>query len=250
MNKDSVRRLLEEVGKGTVKVDDALAQLSKLPYEDLGFAKIDHHRALRKGFPEVVYGQGKTPDQIEKIVEVLAKEGSTVLVTRTGKEAYDRIKEDYDSTSFHNASGVILINPPEAPTLKGDVVVMSAGTSDRPVTEEATLTARAMGCKVTTIQDVGVAGIHRMLDHAELLENASVVIVVAGMDGALPSAVAGLISTPVVAVPTSAGYGASFGGLSALLAMLNSCGSGVTVVNIDNGFGAGYFAGLLLKKQQ
>lgn len=250
MNKDSIRRLLESVCKGDVKVDDALKHLSKLPYEDLGFAKIDHHRALRKGFPEVVYGQGKTPEQIEKIVEVLAIKDSTVLVTRSSHEVYQKIKDKYSTSSFHKASGVIMINPPEEPTLKGDVVVMSAGTSDHNVTEEASLTATAMGCKVTTIQDVGVAGIHRMLAHAELLENASVVIVVAGMDGALPSAVAGLISSPVVAVPTSAGYGASFGGLSALLAMLNSCGSGVTVVNIDNGFGAGYFAGLVLKKNQ
>ena len=240
--------MLEDIRSGSLEIDEAMKQLTLLPFEDLGFAKVDHHRSLRKGFPEVVLGQGKTDDQIEQIVNSMAGDGTPVLVTRTTEEVYKRLESHHSDITFHPASGMIVVNEPERNTLQGLAVVVSAGTSDQRVAEEAAVTARSMGCQVEMVQDVGVAGIHRLLNHAELLHSATVIIVVAGMDGALPSAVGGMVSAPVIAVPTSVGYGASFGGISALLTMLNSCASGVTVVNIDNGFGAGYFAGLLLKK--
>ena len=243
MNRERLRELLESVRSGGLGTEKALEALARLPYEDLGFAKVDLHRELRKGFPEVVYGTGKTAEQVERIVGSLAAGGSPVLVTKSDEEAYERLRKRHDRVEFHAASGVIIVAPPDEAAAVGSVAVVSAGTSDIPVAEEAALTARAMGARVRTVYDIGVAGLHRFLDHAEELMGARVVVVVAGMEGALPSAVAGLVSAPVIAVPTSTGYGASFGGLSALLAMLNSCASGVVVVNIDNGFGAGYFAG-------
>lgn len=249
MDRKYLRRLLERVKNGELETAEALDLLAKLPFENLGFAKIDHHRTLRRGIPEVVFGQGKTPEQIEGIVSAMAQYGSTVVITRTDKTVYERLAARFDKIEFHPVSGVILVNPPKKPALKGTIAVFSAGTTDIPVAEEAALTARAMGCTVETVYDVGVAGLHRLLSYKELLHSASVIIVVAGMDGALPSAVAGFVSAPVVAVPTSSGYGASFGGLSALLSMLNSCASGVTVVNIDNGFGAGYFAALVARNR-
>jgi NCAIR mutase (PurE)-related protein len=245
MNRDQLRSLLEGVRRGEVAVEEALRALARMPYEDLGFAKVDHHRSLRKGFAEVVYGLGKTPEQVERIVDSLAGGGGTVLVTKSGPEAYERVRENHEDVEFHPASGVIIVNRPREALRPGTVLVVCAGTSDIPVAEEAALTAQAMGNKVSSLYDVGVAGLHRLLDHAEELMAASVIIVVAGMEGALPSAVAGLVGAPVIAVPTSTGYGASFGGLAALLAMLNSCASGVAVVNIDNGFGAGFLAGLI-----
>lgn len=250
MNRERLRSLLEQVRGGSVEIDEALQSLTVLPYEDLGYAKVDHHRALRKGFPEVVYGQGKTPEQVVGIVDSLARDGGTVLVTRTEEAVYRLIAERHKNREWHQGARAVLVNPPSEPKYAGTVAVFCAGTADLPVAAEAALTARAMGCAVESVNDVGVAGLHRLLDHLELLRSARVVIVVAGMDGALPSAVGGLTAAPVVAVPTSAGYGASFGGLSALLTMLNSCASGVTVVNIDNGFGAGYFAGLVLARTQ
>lgn len=250
MEKNRLRELLERVRSGDVGTEEALEALSRLPYEDLGFAKVDHHRSLRKGFAEVVYGLGKTPEQVEQIVNTLAKNGQTVLVTKSTDDAFKRIKKNFEKADYYPASGVIIVNPPVKSVAPGKVLVVCAGTSDIPVAEEAALTAMAMGCRVESIYDVGVAGLHRLLDHAKELMAARVVIVVAGMEGALPSAVAGLVSAPVIAVPTSTGYGASFGGLSALLAMLNSCASGVAVVNIDNGFGAGYMASVINKQSE
>ena len=241
-------KLLEAYKNDELNIDQITDEIADLPYQDLGFAKIDHHRELRKGFPEVIYGKDKTPAQIHAIAGTLIEHNSTLLITKTNKEVYDLIAADYDDVVFHEASGMISRNLPEKPETKGTIAVISAGTSDSAITEEAFLTAKALGCDARLVEDIGVAGLHRMLDHIKILREASAVIVVAGMDGALPSVVAGLINTPVIAVPTSAGYGASFGGVSALLAMLNSCASGVTVVNIDNGFGAGYFAGLVAKK--
>ena len=248
MNEKSIRELLASLLAGEIDEEAAVRRLKNLPYEDLGFAKVDRHRALRKGFPEVVLGAGKTPEQIEGIVDVLARDGATVLITRTTEEVYKLLKNRHETAEFRASAGMVTINKPVMPTEGPLAAVISAGTSDQGVAEEAHGTLEAMGCRADLVQDIGIAGLHRMLDHLELLRAADVIVVVAGMDGALPSAVAGLVSTPVVAVPTSTGYGASFGGISALLAMLNSCASGVSVVNIDNGFGAGYFAGQVLKK--
>ena len=248
-----MRRFLERYRAGEISTEEALERLNILPYEDLGYAKVDHHRALRKGFPEVVFGLGKTPEQVGGIVASLVERGgpgTTILVTKSEPAAHEAVRGAVPSeeVEFHTASGMIIVNPREENADAGLTVVVCAGTTDIPVAEEAELTARAMGCRVRAIHDVGVAGIHRLLDRAEELRSARVVIAVAGMEGALPSVVGGLVAAPVIAVPTSVGYGASFGGLSALLAMLNSCASGIAVVNIDNGFGAGYFAAQLEKK--
>jgi NCAIR mutase (PurE)-related protein len=253
VNTESLRELLQQYRQGEVGEEEVIKRLSRLPYEDLGFAKVDHHRSLRKGFPEVVFGLGKSPDQVARIVKALTTDNpqATVLVTKSNRETYECVSAmgAGKQVEFHPSSGIVIVNPP-APretAEKGYVLVVSAGTTDIPVAEEAALTAGAMGCSVRTVYDVGVAGLHRLLDHAEELAGARVVIVVAGMEGALPSVVGGMVGAPVIAVPTSSGYGASFGGLSALLAMLNSCASGVVVVNIDNGFGAGFFAALVEK---
>jgi hypothetical protein len=228
-----------------VSIDDALAQLANLPYEELGFAKIDHHRALRRGFPEVIFGLGKTAEQIAAIAARLASTSERVLVTKVSEECFVAVKGLVPEAEYHPQARVIIINRAKEPPSRPGIMVVSGGTSDIPIAEEAVLTAELMGNLVERAYDVGVAGVHRLLDHLPRLRQARVVVAVAGMEGALPSVVSGLVSAPVIAVPTSVGYGASFGGLAALLTMLNSCSAGVSVVNIDNGFGAGYLAALI-----
>jgi NCAIR mutase (PurE)-related protein len=241
MNELDIRELLEAVGTGKISPGAAMERLKHMPFEDIGFAKVDHHRALRQGFAEVVFGKGKTPKQVAEIVRAMVeKKGSrqNVLVTRADEKMFAAVKRVSRAAKFHALSKVITIERSAQITGKGTIVVVSAGTSDIPVAEEAVLTARTMGNRVDQVYDVGVAGIHRLLDHRGKLNEARVIICVAGMEGALPSVVGGLVGVPVIAVPTSTGYGASFGGVAALLGMLNSCASNVTVVNIDNGFGA------------
>lgn len=236
--------MLDSVRDGSVAVDDALALLRDLPYESLGFAEIDHHRALRRGFPEVIYGAGKTPEQVAAIAEKLAAHNGSLLVTRVDVDAYQAIKERVPGVVYKAAARTVILEQEGRTKLPG-VVICSGGTSDQPVAEEAAVTAELMGCGVDRFYDVGVAGIHRVLDKRDALQAANAIVVIAGMEGALPSVVAGLVSAPVIAVPTSVGYGASFQGLAPLLAMLNACAPGVSVVNIDNGFGAGYLAAVI-----
>ncbi len=245
MDQLQLRQLLDEVRSGSMDIDAALDRLRHLPFEDLGFAKVDHHRALRHGMPEVVFGQGKTPEQITDIAEHLLDRASNILVTRADKEAADMVMTRIPDAEYFPLSRAIRVM--RDPTIhgKGCIAIACAGTSDLFVAEEARVTAEAMGNKVDAITDIGVAGIHRLMSNRERLTSARVVVVCAGMEGALPSVVGGLVSCPVIAVPTSVGYGASFHGLAALLGMLNSCASNVTVVNIDNGFGAGYVASLI-----
>jgi pyridinium-3,5-biscarboxylic acid mononucleotide synthase len=241
MNELDIRELLEAVGTGKISPGAAMERLKHMPFEDIGFAKVDHHRALRQGFAEVVFGKGKTPKQVAEIVRAMVeKKGSrqNVLVTRADEKMFAAVKRVSRAAKFHALSKVITIERSAQITGKGTIVVVSAGTSDIPVAQEAVLTARMMGNRVDQVYDVGVAGIHRLLDHRGKLNEARVIVCVAGMEGALPSVVGGLVGVPVIAVPTSTGYGASFGGVAALLGMLNSCASNVTVVNIDNGFGA------------
>jgi NCAIR mutase (PurE)-related protein len=247
LSPDDLRQLFEAVRGGTVSPDQALERLKSLPFEDLGFAKVDHHRSLRRGFPEAIFGAGKTSDQIVAIVESIASRGQSVLVTRTTHEVFEHVRKLRPGAVYHEAARcvTVLAAPPEP--LPGRVAIACAGTSDVPVAEEAAITALFQGAEVDRVYDVGVAGLHRLLDRAPLLRAADVVVVAAGMEGALPSVVAGMVEAPVIAVPTSIGYGASFQGLAALLAMLNSCASGVAVVNIDNGFGAGYLASQILR---
>ena len=245
MNQDQLRGLLEQVRTGTVEIDAALDRLRHMPFEDLGFAKVDHHRALRHGIPEVVFGLGKTPAQVSAIVASLLTRSQNVLVTRATEETAKRILGEVPDAEHFPASGAIRVWRDRKRQGKGKIAIACAGTSDLPVAEEAQVTAEVMGNEVDAIHDVGVAGIHRLMHHRERLAEAKVVIVCAGMEGALPSVVGGLVAAPVIAVPTSVGYGASFQGLAALLGMLNSCASNVTVVNIDNGFGAGYAASLM-----
>ncbi|MCL6635135.1 MAG: nickel pincer cofactor biosynthesis protein LarB [Peptococcaceae bacterium] len=242
MVKDELRQLLEDVKSNKVEVSDALGRLKNLPYEDLGFAVLDHHRALRKGFPEVIFCQGKTVEQIAQIFRSLCDGQRSILGTRAIPEAYDAVREIYPDAEYNQLARTIIIRRGEEPPQKGNILVMSAGTADLPVAEEAAITAEIMGNRVRKAYDVGVAGIHRLFDKLDLIRWAHVIIVVAGMEGALASVVGGLADQPVIAVPTSVGYGASLNGLSALLCMLNSCASGVSVVNIDNGFGAGAMA--------
>ena len=227
-------------------VDTAIEQLRDLPYQDIGFAKLDHHRPLRTGWPEVIFGKGKTPEQIAKIVGVMKGRGHPVLVTKTGPEAYQAVLEDTPEAEFHDLPQAIVVPAPQTSPLTEGMVVVTAGTADLPVAEESVLTATLMGNDVTLVSDVGVAGLHRLLDQLPVIQKARVIVVVAGMDAALVGVVAGLVSVPVIAVPTSTGYGASFEGLAALLSMLNSCSPGVAVVNIDNGFGAGHMAALTI----
>jgi hypothetical protein len=241
--------LLRAVREGQVSPEQAAERLKTLPYESLGFATVDHHRALRRGFGEVVFGAGKTPDQVAAIVERIASRGQNVLVTRATPEVFQKVAAAAPAgrANYHeSARAVAVVQTPPAP-LDGRVAVVCAGTSDVPVAEEAAITAEFHGAVVDRIYDVGVAGLHRLLDRAPVIRQATVVVVAAGMEGALPSVVGGLVEAPVIAVPTSIGYGASFQGLAALLAMLNSCASGVAVVNIDNGFGAGYMACAILR---
>jgi len=241
--------LLQKVKSGETSIEEALGQLKSLPFEDLGFARIDHHRSLRKGFPEVIWGQGKTPDQILSIMKQLRAKDQNVLVTRLEEESAKAIRKAFPKSEYYPRSRVLtFLTHPVEPIGRGKILVITAGTTDIPVAEEAAITATLMGNRVETLYDVGVAGIHRLLSEREKLESAQVLIVVAGMEGALPSVVGGLVDRPVIAVPTSIGYGTSFGGVAALLAMLNSCASGVAVVNIDNGFGAGYIASLINHK--
>ncbi len=246
MELERLRQLLEAVQRGTVSVEDVLRQLHDLPYESLEFARLDHHRALRKGFPEVVLGHGKTPEQLAILVERLATKGR-VLATRVSPDQYAAVQARVPHAVYHAEARLLTVGEfPEAAERPYGVVV-SAGTADIPVAQEAALTARFMGARVETLFDVGVAGIHRLLDHRSLLMEAGAIVVVAGMEGALPSVIGGLVSCPVIGVPTSVGYGAHFGGLAPLLTMLNTCAPGVCVVNIDNGFGAGYLMALILR---
>jgi NCAIR mutase (PurE)-related protein len=246
MNEEQVRELLEKVSRGETPIDAALQSLRQLPYEALGdFAVLDHHRALRTGFPEVILAQGKTPDQVAQIFTRLAERNDRVMATRVTAEMYAAVQDALPGTVYSTLGRVLYLDRrPDAPRQPG-VVVVTGGTSDIPVAEEAAITADLMGNAVLKVYDVGVAGLHRLLGRLDVLQQARVLVVAAGMEGALPSVVAGLVAAPVIAVPTSIGYGASFHGLAALLAMLNSCANGVSVVNIDNGFGAGYLAGMI-----
>lgn len=245
MNEDQLRGLLQQVSDGDVDIDTALGRMRHLPFEDLGFAKLDHHRALRHGLTEVIFGKGKTPDQIVTIAARLLEKSQNLLVTRADRHAAAILKAEFPDADYFPASGAVRIWRDRTLRGKGKLAVVCAGTSDLPVAEEAQVTAEIMGNQVELISDIGVAGIHRLLANSDRLMEARVVIAAAGMEGALPSAIGGLVSVPVIAVPTSIGYGASFNGLAALLGMLNSCASNVTVVNIDNGFGAGYVASLI-----
>jgi len=247
MRRERVRDLLAKVADGSLAVDRALDSLALEPAESLGFATIDHHRALRQGFPEVVYGGGKTPEQVVAIARRIADRGDGVLVTRVAAEAVALLLDQLPGVEYNPLGRTAFLRPPTAPEVaKGSVLIVTAGTSDLPVAEEAAVAGDAMGCRVDRLTDVGVAGIHRLLARREALDSAGVIIVIAGMDGALASVVGGLVRVPVIGVPTSVGYGAAFQGLAPLLTMLNSCAAGVTVVNIDNGFGAAVAAARIL----
>jgi len=235
-------KLLEKFRAGGIGRDAVLRAFQAAPVADLGFAQVDTHRALRKGFPEIIFGEGKTPTQVVKIAAELVERRQRVLATRVGPEHARALRRRFKHAVYHALARCVTIDRKPLPKRPGTIAVICAGTSDLPVAEEAAVTAEIMGNRVERVRDVGVAGLHRLLGRLEVIQQANVLIVVAGMEGALPSVVAGLVDKPVIAVPTSVGYGASFGGVAALLAMLNSCGSGVTVVNIDNGFGAGYAA--------
>ena len=250
MNESQIRALLEQVRSGELPVDEASTRLRSMPFEDLGFAQVDHHRALRCGFPEVIFCTGKTEEQVAAIAERIVASGTDLLATRATPAMHEAVAARCPSAVYHEAARAIVVQDAWQDQGIGEVLVVSAGTSDIPVAEEAAVTARVLGNRVERVFDVGVAGIHRLFSHREAIMNAAVLIVVAGMEGALPSVVGGMVSRPVIAVPTSVGYGASFNGLAALLAMLNSCASGVTVVNIDGGFNAGYAAGLINRKHE
>jgi NCAIR mutase (PurE)-related protein len=248
MQEDQLRQLLEDVRNGNAEIDDAFQKLRALPFEAVGnFAYLDQHRAIRCGFPEVVFGQGKTPEQVIQIVERLANRNDKVLVTRVTPDMQVAVQPAFPDIVYHSMARLLVLDRSKPAVKTPGVIVTTGGTADIPVAEEAALTAELMENQVERIFDVGVAGIHRLLNHVERLQKARVIVVVAGMEGALASVVGGLVSVPVIAVPTSVGYGASFNGLAALLAMLNSCATGVAVVNIDNGFGAGYIASMINK---
>ena len=253
MTEKALRELLERVrrgkSRGGIGIDEAIARLRAMPFEDLGFAKIDHHRSIRCGFPEVIYCEGKTAQQVAAIFDRCASAGANIIATRAAPEIFDAVTATHPKTEYHESARTITLRQHEAIPSAGTIAIVSAGTSDLPVAEEARVTAEIMDQTTATFYDVGVAGLHRLLAHSEALQSANVAVVVAGMEGALASVVGGLVDCPVIAVPTSVGYGASFQGLAALLAMLNSCASGVTVVNIDNGFGAGYTAALINRRQ-
>ena len=242
MTPEEAAKLLGKFRAGKISQAKVLAALGKEPIADLGFAQVDQHRALRQGFPEVIYGSGKTPEQVGKIAAEILKESDRVLITRIDSTHAKALKKKFKKAVHHEDARCVVIEKKKTKSRPGTIAILSAGTSDLPVTEEAAITAEAMGNRVQRIYDVGVAGLHRLLARVEDFREANVIIVIAGMEGALPSVVAGLVDKPVIAVPTSVGYGASFEGVAALLGMLNSCGSGVTVVNIDNGFGAAYVA--------
>lgn len=246
MDNETLHQLLQNVAAGKTSVEDAAETLRHLSFEDIDYAHIDHHRSLRKGFPEVIFGQGKTAEQISGIMEKMLLQENIVLVTRIDRQQASEVVARFPDAVYHEDARMLIWEKKKLPIQgKGTILVLSAGTSDIPVAKEAYLTATVMGNNVESVFDVGIAGIHRLFDHKELIDQASVLIVVAGMEGALPSVVAGMVSRPVIAVPTSIGYGVSLGGLTALFAMLNSCSSNVAVVNIDNGFGAGYMASII-----
>lgn len=245
MDAARIKELLEQVRAGAVDVDGAMDRLKHMPFEDLGFAKVDHHRALRQGMPEVIFGLGKSPDHVKEIALRLRERSENLLITRTPKDAAAAVLEAISEIEYFPLSGAMRLWRDRTLRGRGKIAIVCAGTSDIPVAEEARVTAEVMGNEVESIYDIGVAGIHRLMNNRERLSQAKVIVVCAGMEGALPSAVGGLVSVPVIAVPTSIGYGASFNGLAALLGMLNSCASNVTVVNIDNGFGGGYVASLI-----
>ena len=243
MNPQRLKQMLDQVAKGELSTEQAEAALRDLAFESIDYAHIDHHRSLRKGFPEVIFGQGKTAEQIIGIMQAMAKNEEIILVTRMDRQKADQVRALFPEAEYDGEARMLLLKTRE-PNIrsKGEILVITAGTSDIPVAKEAEITARAMGNQVRTLFDVGVAGIHRLFAHGKQIQAASVLVVVAGMEGALPSVVAGMVRAPVIAVPTSVGYGTSFGGMTALLGMLNSCSSNVAVVNIDNGFGAGFMA--------
>jgi len=246
MDNETLHQLLQNVAAGKTSVEDAAETLRHLAFEDIDYAHIDHHRSLRKGFPEVIFGQGKTAEQISGIMEKMLRQENIVLVTRIDRQQASEVVTHFPDAVYHEDARMLIWEKKKLPIQgRGTILVLSAGTSDIPVSKEAYLTATVMGNHVESVFDVGIAGIHRLFDHKELIDQASVLIVVAGMEGALPSVVAGMVSRPVIAVPTSIGYGVSLGGLTALFAMLNSCSSNVAVVNIDNGFGAGYMASII-----
>ena len=249
MQPNQIRTLLEQVRSGTVEVktaeDQLIESMRRSPFENLGFARVDHHRAIRQGFPEVIFGEGKSPSQITEIATKIIDAGHNLLITRTNRETFETVRKRIDNLVFHETARIISHNIDEHSRKLGNLLVISAGTADQILAEEAVVTAEVMGNRVTRLYDVGVAGLHRLLAQHSTLQQARVIIVVAGMEGALASVVGGLVSAPVIAVPTSVGYGTGFGGIAALLSMLNSCANGVTVVNIDNGFGAGAFASIV-----
>jgi len=250
MDVEIVRTLLEGVRSGAVSTEAALVSLRDLPFEDLGFAKVDHHRGLRQGFPEVIFCQGKTPEQIASIAASLHKRGSTLLATRAGRDAFTAVRNVVPTAQYREIGRLIFAPGAQPPSISGTVGVVCAGTSDLPVAEEAAGTLEVMGVSIERISDVGVAGLHRLIHFRDVMHRCDVLIAVAGMEGAMPSVVAGLVDIPVIAVPTSVGYGAAFGGLAALLGMLNSCANGIAVVNIDNGFGAAAFAASILRGRE
>jgi NCAIR mutase (PurE)-related protein len=245
LNADSIRKLLEQVRQGKLSPDKAVERLRHMPFEDLGFAKLDHHRALRAGMPEVIFAEGKSAAQVAELFWRLAKHGGNILATRANRKQFAAVRKKLRGVKYRDAARAIVLHRDHKKVGRGTIAVVSAGTSDIPVAEEAVVTAEIMGNEVERLYDVGVAGIHRLLANRGTLARARVVIVCAGMEGALPSVVGGLVGVPVIAVPTSVGYGAAFKGLAALLGMMNSCASNVSVVNIDNGFGAGYVASLI-----
>ncbi|MDW7739117.1 MAG: nickel pincer cofactor biosynthesis protein LarB [Bacillota bacterium] len=247
MDANKFRELLKDVRDGKISIEKASEKLQFMPYENLGFARVDHHRHLRRGFPEVIFCPGKTAEQVVAIVGSLSVTGGTVLATRATPEIYDAVRIEFPGAEYHKVAKAIVVPGEEISEKTGLVVIVSAGTADLPVAEEAALTAELIGSKVERVYDVGVAGIHRLFDCWDKISKARVIVVVAGMEGALASVVGGLAACPVIAVPTSIGYGANFGGLAPLLTMLNSCATGVAVVNIDNGYGAGYMAALINK---
>ena len=243
-----LKKILEDVKNNNLDIDDALKKLKDLPYEDLGYAHIDHHRNLRNGFPEVIYCKGKSDEHILGIIERMNKKSTNILGTRCRKETFDKIAKIYPNAEYEEVSQILKIKNEEIKKQgKGKILIVTGGTSDIPVADEAYYTAKFFGNEVERLYDVGVAGIHRLLSHRNIIEEARVIVAVAGMEGALASVVGGLVDVPVIAVPTSVGYGANFDGLAPLLAMLNSCASGISVVNIDNGFGAGYLASTINK---
>jgi len=245
MDQKRLEDLLTKYKEGEIGLDQAVDSLRHLPFENLGYANVDHHRAIRQGFPEVIFGQGKTPEHVAGIAGKLLERSSNLLVTRTNREAFEQVSQVASDAVFHDSCNAISVRRDQTVRGRGLIAIVTAGTSDIPVADEAAITAEIMGNRIERLFDVGVAGIHRILSHRELLQSVKVIVCVAGMEGALPSVVGGLVGVPVIAVPTSIGYGASFGGIAALLGMLNSCSSNVTVVNIDNGFGAGFVASLI-----